>query len=142
MIVANTIYPAICAVQGRLATLEELFVKSSRLTMMWAIPFCAGFILFAPDLVHFVLGHKWQPATILLQGLAAAAALQQIGWNWFSFYRAVGNPRPQAVESVVMAAAFGGLAIPGLIAWGSPGFVWGRIAGALATLAVRRHYVR
>jgi O-antigen/teichoic acid export membrane protein len=142
IIVANTIYPAICAVQGRLKTLEELFVKSNRLTMMWAIPFCAGFILFAPDLIGFVLGDKWRPATVLLQGLAAAAVIQQIGWNWFSFYRAVGNPRPQAVESVVLAAGFAGLAVPGLLVWGSAGFVWGRIAGAAASLVVRRHYVR
>jgi PST family polysaccharide transporter len=142
MIVANTIYPAICAVQDRVRTLEELFVKSSRLTMMWAIPFCTGFILFAPDLVHFILGDTWIPAIVLLQGLAAAAALQQIGWNWFSFYRAVGNPRPQAVESIVMGVAFAALAIPGLLVWGSAGFVWGRVAGALATLVVRRHYVR
>ena len=142
MIVANTIYPAICAVRDRIDTLEELFVKSNRLAMMWAIPFCAGFLLFAPDLVEFVLGDEWQPAVVLLQGLAAAAAIQQIGWNWFSFYRALGNPRPQAVESVVMVATFAGLAVPGLILWGAAGFVWGRIAGAVAMLAVRRAYVR
>jgi len=142
MVIANTIYPAICAVRDRATTLEELFVKSNRLTMMWAIPFCAGFVLFAPDLVGFVLGDEWQPAVILLQGLAAAAAIQQVGWNWFSFYRAVGNPRPQAVESVVMVITFGALAIPGLLVWGAAGFVWGRIAGAVAILAVRRAYVR
>jgi O-antigen/teichoic acid export membrane protein len=141
-IVATTIYPAICAVRDRLDTLEELFVKSNRLTMMWALPFCAGFVLFAPDLVHLILGDRWVPAIVLLQGLAAAAAIQQVGYNWFSFYRAVGKPRPQAVESAVMVAAFGGLAIPGLIAFGAPGFVWGRIAGAVAMLAVRRHFVR
>lgn len=141
-IVATTIFPAICAVRDRLSTLEELFVKSNRLTMMWALPFCAGFVLFAPDLVHLILGEKWEPAIVLLQGLAAAAAIQQVGYNWFSFYRAVGQSRPQAVESGVMAATFAGLAIPGLVAWGPPGFVWGRIAGALAMLAVRRHFVR
>jgi O-antigen/teichoic acid export membrane protein len=141
-IVATTIYPAICAVRDRLETLEELFVKSNRLTMMWALPFCAGFVLFAPDLVHLILGEKWVPAIVLLQGLAAAAAIQQVGYNWFSFYRAVGESRPQAVESAVMVATFAGLAIPGLIAWGPAGFVWGRIAGAFAMLAVRRHYVR
>jgi O-antigen/teichoic acid export membrane protein len=142
MVVANTIYPAICAVRGQVATLQELFVKSNRLTMMWAIPFCAGFVLFAPDLVEFVLGDEWRPAVLLLQGLAAAAAIQQIGWNWFSFYRADGNPRPQAVESVVLVATFLGLALPGLLVWGSAGFVWGRIAGAVGTLVVRRAYVR
>src|SRR3954468_20436349 len=141
-IVATTIYPAICAVRDRLPTLEELFVKSNRLTMMWALPFCAGFVLFAPDLVHLILGDKWVPAIVLLQGLAAAAAIEQVGYNWFSFYRAVGQSRPQAVESVVMVAAFLGLAIPGLIAWGSAGFVWGRIAGALTMLVVRRLYIR
>jgi PST family polysaccharide transporter/lipopolysaccharide exporter len=141
-IVATTIYPAICAVRDRLPTLEELFVKSNRLTMMWALPFCAGFVLFAPDLVRFVLGEEWQPAVVLLQGLAAAAAIQQVGYNWFSFYRAVGQSRPQAVESAVMVATFAGLAIPGLVLWGAPGFVWGRIAGAVAMLAVRRHFVR
>src|SRR4051812_7137246 len=141
-IVATTIYPAICAVRDRLPTLEELFVKSNRLTMMWALPFCAGFILFAPDLVHFILGEKWVPAIVLLQGLAAAAAIQQVGYNWFSFYRAVGKPRPQAIESAVMVATFAGFAIPGLILWGAAGFVWGRIAGALAMLVVRRHFVR
>jgi O-antigen/teichoic acid export membrane protein len=109
---------------------------------MWALPFCAGFVLFAPDLVHFILGDKWVPAIVLLQGLAGAAAIQQVGYNWFSFYRAVGRPRPQAVESAVMVATFAGLAIPGLIFWGAAGFVWGRIAGALAMLAVRRHFVR
>jgi O-antigen/teichoic acid export membrane protein len=141
-IVATTIYPAICAVRDRLATLEELFVKSNRLTMMWALPFCAGFVLFAPDLVHLILGEKWVPAIVLLEGLAAAAAIQQVGYNWFSFYRAVGDSRPQAVESAVLVATFAGLAIPGLLEWGSRGFVWGRIAGALAMLVVRRHFVR
>ena len=142
MIVANTIYPAICAVQNRVATLEELFVKSNRLAMMWALPFCAGFVLFAPDLVAFVLGDEWLPAVVLLQGLGAAALIQQIGWNWFSFYRAAGNPRPQSVESVVLVIGFAGLALPGLALWGAAGFVWGRIAAALATLVVRRVYVR
>src|SRR4051794_3960299 len=141
-IVATTIYPAICAVRDRLPTLEELFEKSNRLTMMWALPFCAGFVLFAPDLVHLILGEKWVPAIVLLQGLAAAAAIEQVGYNWFSFYRATGDPRPQAVESAVMVAAFVALAIPGLIVWGSSGFVWGRIAGAVIVLGVRRVYVR
>src|SRR4051812_41921705 len=141
-IVATTIYPAICAVRDRLPTLEELFVKSNRLTMMWALPFCMGFVLFAPDLVHLILGEKWVPAIVLLQGLAAAAAIQQVGYNWFSFYRAVGKPRPQAIESAVMVATFAAFAIPGLILWGFEGFVWGRIAGAFAMLAVRRHFVR
>lgn len=141
-IVTTTIYPAIVAVADRIGTLEELFVKSNRATLMWALPFGAGFVLFAPDLVNLILGAKWEPAIVLLQGLGAAAALQQLGYNWFSFYRARGDSAPQAVESVALVAGFLGLAAPGLILWGFEGFVWGRIAGALVVLVVRRVFIR
>jgi O-antigen/teichoic acid export membrane protein len=141
-VVASTIYPAICAVGDRVATLEEIFDKSNRAAMLWSVPFCAGIVLFAPDLVEFVLGgDEWEPATVLLQGLAIATALQQLGFNWFSFYRARGESRPPAVEAAVMAAAFLVLAVPGLALWGATGFVVGRVAVSLAMLAVRGHYV-
>ena len=141
-VVASTIYPAICAVGDRVATLEELFDKSNRAAMLWSVPFCAGVVLFAPDLVEFVLGgDEWEPATVLLQGLAIATALQQLGFNWFSFYRARGESRPQAVEAAVMAGGFLVLAVPGLALWGATGFVVGRAAVSLAMLAVRGRYV-
>jgi O-antigen/teichoic acid export membrane protein len=140
-IIATTIYPAICVVRERLATLREIFLGSNRVALMWVLPFCAGFILFAPDLVHFVLGAKWRPAVLLLQGLAGAAAIQQLGYNWFSFYRARGDSSRQAVEAVVMAAGFLLLAVPGLFLWGAWGFIAGRLAMGMLVLAVRRHYV-
>ncbi len=141
-IVATTIYPAICAVVDRPDTQRQIFEAASRLTLIWALPFCAALILFAPDLVHLVLGDEWEPAILLIQGLAGAAALQQIGYVWFSFYRARADTRPQAVESAAMVAAFFAFAIPGLFLWGFEGFVVGRILVSLAMLAVRQHYVR
>lgn len=141
-IIATTIYPAICVVRDQVPTLREIFVTSNRVALMWVLPFCAGFILFSPDLVHFVLGDKWQPAVLLLQGLAGAAAIQQLGYNWFSFYRARGDSRRQTVEAAVSTAAFLALAVPGLLVWGAWGFIGGRLAGALLVVAVRRRYVR
>ena len=141
-IVTTTIYPAICAVQDRLDTQREMFEKSARVTMVWALPFCAALVLFAPDLVQHVLGDEWEPAVILIQGLAGAAALQQVGYVWSAFYRARGETRVQAWESGAMVAAFCLLAVPGLIVWGFEGFVAGRIATSVVMLAVRRHYVR
>jgi O-antigen/teichoic acid export membrane protein len=141
-IIATTIYPAICVVRDQIGTLREIFVTSNRVALIWVLPFCAGFILFAPDLVHFVLGDKWRPAILLLQGLAGTAAIQQLGYNWFSFYRARGDSSRQAVEAAVSAVAFLALAVPGLFAWGSWGFIGGRLAGAVLVLGVRRHYVR
>jgi O-antigen/teichoic acid export membrane protein len=140
-IIATTMYPAICVVADQLTTLREMFVTSNRVGLMWVQPFCGGFILFAPDLVHFVLGAKWQPVVLLLQGLAGAAAIQQLGYNWFSFYRARGDSTRQAVEAAVTAVTFLGLAVPGLLIWGDWGFIGGRMASALLVLLVRRHYV-
>jgi O-antigen/teichoic acid export membrane protein len=141
-IVTSTIYPAICAIQDRPRALQELFVKSNRATLAWVLPFSAAVVLFAPDLVSLVLGHRWQPAVVLLQGLAVAGAIQQLGFNWFSFYRARGETRPAAVEAVVGAVAFMALAVPGLLVDGSDGFVAGRVAAVMIATGVRWFYVR
>jgi len=141
-VVTVTIYPAICAIRGRTAALSELFVRSNRATLLWTLPAAAAIVLFSPALVHQVLGPAWDGAVVLLQGLAVAAALQQVGFNWFSFYRAHGDSRPGAIEAVWGAVAFGALAVPGLIAAGFTGFVVGRCAGVLVQLAVRARYVR
>jgi len=141
-IVATTIYPAICAMQDSLPTQRELFLKASRVTMIWALPFCGALALFADDLANGLLGSEWDPAVPLIQGLAIAAGLQQVGYGWFSFYRARDEPEVQAAESAAMAVTFLGLAVPGLLIFGVGGFVAGRIATSIAMLAVRRYYVR
>lgn len=84
-IITATIYPAICAIQNQRKALEELYLKSNRATLMWVLPYAAGIVLFAPDLVSFVLGDQWEPAVVLLQGLAIVGAITQLGFNWFSF---------------------------------------------------------
>jgi O-antigen/teichoic acid export membrane protein len=140
-VIASTLYPVVCSLKGRTRALTELFEKSNRATLMWVMPFAGGVVLFAPDLVAFVIGHQWAPAVLLLQGLAVATALQQVGYNWFSFYRAHGRTRETAIEAVVGAGGFLLLAVPGLIAWGTWGFVAGRVAGVLVALAVRVGYV-
>jgi O-antigen/teichoic acid export membrane protein len=141
-VVTVTIYPAICAIRGRTAALAELFVRSNRATLLWTLPAAAAIVLFAPALVDHVLGRAWAPAMPLMQGLAVAAALQQVGFNWFSFYRAHGDSRAGAVEAVAGAAAFVALAIPGLLAGGFTGFVVGRCAAVVVQLGVRARYVR
>jgi O-antigen/teichoic acid export membrane protein len=141
-IVTATIYPAVCAIQGRTRQLEELFAKSNRATLLYVLPFTAAVVLFAPDLVHVVLGDRWEPAVVLLQGLAAAGLVQHLGFNWFSFYRAHGDTVPPAIEAVVGAVAFLALAVPGLVAFGFEGFVAGRVLAAAVALAVRAVYVR
>jgi O-antigen/teichoic acid export membrane protein len=141
-VITATIYPVVCSLRGRAHALTELFEKSNRGTLLWVAPFAGGVVLFSPDLVHFLVGDRWQPAVLLLQGLGVATALQQIGFNWFSFYRAHGRTRETAVEAVVGAVGFVVLAVPALALWGTWGFVAGRVAAVLVMLAVRVRYIR
>lgn len=141
-IITATVYPAICAIQGQQRALEELYEKANRATLVWVAPYAAGLVLFSPDVVSFVLGATWRPAIVLLQGLAVTGAITQLGFNWFSFYRAHGDTRPPAVEAVVTAVAFAVLIPAGLALDGFHGFVFARIAVALVGLAVRGVYTR
>lgn len=140
-VVTSSIYPAVCAIRGQSRLLEELFVKSNRATLLWVVPFSTGVVLFAPDVQHFILGSRWQPAAVLVQGMAVAAAIGQLGFNWFSFFRAHGDNRPVAIEASIGAAAFVCLAVPGLLINGVYGFLAGRIAGVLIVTAVRRRFI-
>ena len=79
---------------------------------------------------------------ILIQGLAVAAALQQVGYGWFSFYRARGESSVQAVESAALVGGFLLLAVPGLVVVGQRGLRGRPVATSVAMLVVRRHYVR
>ncbi|MGA9857392.1 MAG: oligosaccharide flippase family protein [Solirubrobacteraceae bacterium] len=141
-IITATIYPAICAIQGQRRALTEMYLKSNRATLLWVAPYAVGVILFAPDLVHFVLGPRWAPAVILLQGLAVVGAITQLGFNWFSFFRAHGDTRPPAIEAMSGAVAFVVLVPAGLLLDGFHGFVVARIVAALVPLAVRGVLVR
>lgn len=141
-IITATVYPAICAIQGQRRALQELYEKSNRATLVWVAPYAAALVLFSPDLVNFILGATWRPAIVLLQGLAVTGAITQLGFNWFSFYRAHGDTRPPAVEAVITAIAFAVLIPAGLVLDGFHGFVFARIAVALVGLAVRGFYTR
>ena len=141
-IITSTIYPVICAIQDSPAALRELYVKSNRATLMWVLPYAAAIVLFAPDLVQFVIGREYHGAIVLLQGLAVVGAVTQLGFNWFSFFRARNQTRPPAIEAVVGGVAFLVLCVAGLAAYGFEGFVVGRIAAALIALAVRRYFTR
>ena len=140
--VTATIYPAICAVKDARATMTELFEKSNRLTAIWALAFGAGLALFAHDLVRFVLGSKWEPATILLQVLGVTTAVHQLGFNWTAFYRAVGVSRPQAVYALASLAAFCAVPLPLLFAAGIKGFAFGMFAVMAAAFGARAFYVK
>jgi O-antigen/teichoic acid export membrane protein len=140
-IVTDTLYPAVCAVQNRTALLYEVFVKSNRIALMWGMSFGLGVTLFASDLVHFVLGDRWEPAIFLLQAMGVVVAVNQLGFNWAAFLRARNETRPIAVVSVVTALSFLAITVPLLFALGLHGWAIGMLGMTVVSVAVRSYYL-
>lgn len=140
-VVTVTLYPAICAVKDRVDLLFESFWKSNRLALLWAAPLgCAG-ALFAGDFVHYVIGEKWRFAVPLIAITLASAAINQIGFNWSAFYRAIGKTRPMAVTSTVRLVATLGIAMPLLAVDGVTGFAIGFGIVTVIAVTVRGWYL-
>jgi O-antigen/teichoic acid export membrane protein len=140
-VITETLYPAICRVKDRIDLLHEAFVKSNRLDLMWGVPFGVGVALFAPDVVHFGLGAKWEPAIGLIQALGLVSAANHFGYNWTAFLRARGDTRSIAVGTEIVVAAFVISTVPLLIAFGLMGFAAGMAFTTLVSLFVRAHYM-
>ena len=141
-IVTGTLYPAICAVKDQSALLYESFVKSNRLALMWAVPFGIALTLFAPDLVQFGLGDRWQPAIGVLQVYGVVAAVNHLGFNWQAYLQAQGNTRPIAVATAGTAVAYLLAGVPLILLFGLPGFAYSTAVLAACLLAFRAYYLR
>jgi O-antigen/teichoic acid export membrane protein len=140
-VVTNTLYPAICAVRDRRDALVEAFLKSNRLAISFGLPFGIGLALFAEPLIDDVLGAQWRPALGLVQVFAVIAAVDQLGFNWSAFYRAIGRTRPMAVVNFTMMVVFLGVAIPLLLARGLDGLALGMAITTACGLLLRWFYV-
>lgn len=141
-IVTNTLYPAICAVADRRDLLLESFLKSNRLALLWAMPLGAGVALFAGALVDHGLGQKWHGAIYVVQALAVAAALNQVGFNWSAFFRAIGRTGPLAWGAWAMVAGVVGFCVPLVISDGVDGYGTGMVAAVILVVLVRLAFLR
>ena len=136
-IVTGTLYPAVCAAKDRIGLLSEIFVKSNRLSLIWAVPFGVGMSLFGSDLVRFVLGTRWLPAVPLLEIMGIITAVNHVGYNWSAFVKARGMTWPIAITGVVVAAVVMGAAIPLMYSDGLLGLGYAFAIGEAVTLVIR-----
>jgi hypothetical protein len=141
-IVSQTIYPAVCAVADRTELLFEVFVKSNRVALMWAMPFGAGLALFADDFISFLFPERWEPAIPLVAVLGLMCGIGQVAFNWTVFVRATGDTRPLLVSSLLDLAFFFVVWIPALLTFGLMGWGWAFVVTVLGHLALRGFYMR
>ncbi len=136
-IITETLYPAVCAVKDRVALLSEMFVKSNRLSLVWAVPFGTGMALFASDLVRLIIGPRWLPAVPVLEIMGVVTAVHHVGYNWAAFVKARGTTWPLAVSAIVGATVVIGAGIPLMYSDHLVGLAWAFVLGELAGFIVR-----
>ena len=141
-LVNRTLYPVVCSVKERRELLQEAFLKTNRVGLLWAAPFGLGVALFASDLVHHVMGSRWAPAIPVIQAFAAIAVMNQIGFSWTSIFRALAMTRPLAVAALAMTVAVTGIAVPLMLVAGLEGYSVGMALAVACLVAVRLGYLR
>ena len=141
-IVSQTIYPAVCAVTDRTELMFETFVKSNRVALMWAMPFGVGLVLFADDLVQFVLGARWEPAAGLIAAIGLTCAIGQVAFNWHVFLRAVDDTRPLFYATLLDVLVFATVSVPLILEFGLAGYAAGFAAATLVQIAARGWFMR
>lgn len=141
-LVTDTLYPAIVARKDETEKLFESFVKSNRLALIWALPFGFGVALFATDLVHEVIGDKWEPAIEPIQAFGAGAALSMLGFNWTAYFMARADTRPIAAWSIASAVAFLVCELPLILLYGLEGLAAGTLVLVGVGLVVKGYYLR
>ena len=141
-IISQTIYPAVCAVVNRRDLLAEIFVKTNRVALIWAVPFGVGLALFSDDLVHFVLGERWRSAAGLIAAFGLTCALGQVAFNWTVFQRALNDTRPMFVSSIINVGVFLVVSIPLILTLGLAGYAAGFAAANTVQVAIRAYYMR
>jgi lipopolysaccharide exporter len=141
-ILAQTLYPAICAVKDRTEVLYESFVKSNRLALMWGVPFGVGVALFAPDVAHYLLrGERWEGAVGLIQVFGLLGAANHLAYNWDDYFRARGDTKPMAQWATLNMVAVLVATVPLMLAFGLTGYAIGMSVSTAVSLAGRFYFL-
>ena len=140
-IISQTIYPAVCAVADRVDQMAEVFTKSNRLGLMWAMPFATGLALFSGDLVNFVFGDEWDAAVGMIAATALICGFGQIAFNWTVFMRAANETRPIFIASLFDLGVFIVALLPLTLKYGVTGYALGFGIGTVVQIGVRGYFM-
>ena len=128
-------FSAYSRVQDDPAAMAAGFLKSVRVILLLAIPFCLGLATTAQPLVRVVLGDKWVEAAPLLALLALAMPFMTLHVLFAPATNAVGRPgigtRTAALGAVTMGLGF----LAG-VHWGAPGIAAAWLVGYPALTAI------
>ena len=128
-------FSAYARVQDDPAALAAGFLKSVRVILLLAIPFCLGLAVTAQPLVNVVLGEKWSEAAPLLALLALAMPFMTLHVLFAPATNAIGRPGI-ATRSSLLGAVVMTLGFAAGVRWGAAGIAAAWLVGYPALTAV------
>jgi len=91
-VVSGVMFPAYSQLQNNIDRLRNLYLKTLRIVATFSIPAAAGLAFLAPDILRFIYGEKWLPATNTLRILCIFGAIRSLGATTGPIYNAIGKP--------------------------------------------------
>ncbi|MFZ6004385.1 MAG: oligosaccharide flippase family protein [Actinomycetota bacterium] len=140
-LVAHSLFPALSRTQGDLAGHRRAFIVTNRITVIWSGFIGFGLAIFAGDLVRFVLGDDWEPATLLFRLAGLAVTTGSIGFSWDIFLRARGDTKPTLAFKTISEAWVFVVLLPAVVFAGIDGAAWAVGSLGVISVVVRQFFV-
>jgi O-antigen/teichoic acid export membrane protein len=138
----QTIYPAFAGIHNDPARLAAAYQRVQALVAAIALPAGIGVAVTAEPLVRLALGDKWTPVIFIIQSLASVFALQTLGSLVQPLGMAKGETRVLFVRDTQMFCLRVPIMIAGLMLYGLPGVILGRVFTGLFSTVVNMMLVR
>ncbi|MDD5546111.1 MAG: MOP flippase family protein [Candidatus Omnitrophica bacterium] len=77
-VIGKVMFPAFSRIQNDIEKLRNAYIKEVKIISMVSFPAMLGMFAIAPDFVFLILGHKWQPAILLIRILCFCGLTQSV----------------------------------------------------------------
>ncbi|SDM61268.1 polysaccharide transporter, PST family [Halogranum gelatinilyticum] len=106
-IVESVMFPAFSKLQGNMPSFRRAYLKTLRMTALFAFPASVGIAVVTPTFIMAFFGEEWMVAVPAMQVLAIYGLLRAIGRTFSPVWKAVGRPdyitKLSALRVVLMA---------------------------------------
>jgi len=119
--VHRVIFPAFSKIQSDMYDLKQAFLKTTRITAIFAFPFCFGLFLLGGDMVRVVYGSKWIAVIPVLKILTFAGLLNTLPVAMGPLFNACGKSKVTFYFILTQVSLFFVFVIPAAKFYGAVG---------------------
>lgn len=138
----QAIYPSFSSLQDDPPRLAAAYQRVQALVTAIALPAGIGVAVIANPLVRLALGEKWAPIVFIIEALASVYALQTLGSLVQPLGMAKNENKLLFIRDTQMLFVRVPIIFAGLMLWGLPGVIFGRVLTGLLGALVNMILVR